>query len=670
MSARVFTGRTTTGVIRWQFTSFWFKRAWSDEWTWVPYVVGLHATEVANPGVAEMRFRFEFGNIKRWDRSIWDIYAPLFVQGAYVMVLVHDQWSEWPLWIGVVQFEQADLDNTEGYPQGRHEFVAYGMEHLLDRREIDGAWTDAGFIDRPVGFNKRDGFGLVRQGNRSTSVGARGVHLHSSEGELWSNLDIANYLIEYFSDAGISYEIVGATAALDQIVDEHEFYGLTLKQALDRLIERQRGLAWRLLTPTAAGGTVYIYVFSILAYEIQYEGIYLPANPDPAIVVTEGRFDKRISVRFSELERFDRIEVIGGPISVCASFSYADGTLEPGWTSAEETDYKTASSNETGEVNDTYRKADKLRNVYQKHRVPKDWDGQVGDGEGGALNNALVSATRDAGYDTGTASVFWTMEKRFEQDIPLEEQTEQTDAEIDYRRAFALIQHPDPPDATDTWLYVEKLTTSDLEAARFTVSDRELSVYVEPRINHLMALNHFSGASDSDIDPSSGGYDYETLIVTAFLKTDARLRTSIDVPGTVATETGRTKIIAVPDAEVWLIAPNTVTDVEDGELVRSPYAYTEVRNDGAYVRAVAALAAAWYGQARATVVLECEYLTPEYYVGSLILGTMGSWHATLIGTPVTMKRWDMRTCTTTISTSFDELNLVESVGMRRTGKAK
>lgn len=647
-------GLPSGSISDYAYHACFFKREWVDAWTWVPYVRARWAEESAAPSVAEASFEWIFGEVKQHFDATYRFYLPVLVQNAYVMVRTYNEWGDWPVFIGSVQRETAAVHGT-AWPQGDQAFSAFSIEHLFDRNQINGAWTESGFIERAVAFNRKDAHGLVEQGNRSESVTDDGVYTFSRDGEKWTNLDIIEYLLWNFVDDGIDIVIAGSTGPLDQIIEEHDFYGQSVLAALNQLIDRRYGLNWRLLVPDTPGGTVYLYVFSQLAFPLQIGDVEVPANPVQSVVPILGDHAVDPVLTFDALNQYDSVEVRGANILVCGSFSYADETLEKGWTDAEQASYDDPGHGDSDE-NDRARRAELFDNIYQKHRVPRDWDGHCGDGAGGDQYNAHPFVTNDSEVVWDEQSPFWMGDRKFDNEIPIETETLDEDAPVDYRRAFAVVKHPDE----DAYSYVEKAWPED-DTARFpgnmTIAQREMGIVVRPEINHVYGKNHFTN-EDTNIEPA---FDYESLIVTAAFRVDAQLRAIGQVPGQHITETGRTKIILVPDAQYWVILPNTVTDVVDGELVREFADYEIVRDDSARLRQILALSLVWFGFARGTMALRYKAITPAWPVGSLILGLEGTWHATVLGTVVTRKRWVFDTNTTEINTGNEELVFREGV---------
>lgn len=634
------------------YQACYFKRRWADPWTFVPYVRCNRASEQAAPDVGGATFEWNFGEIKQHYDTQYGFYLPVLVANAYVMVRTLNQWGNWATWIGVIQRETAQVHGTT-WPQGFQGFEAFGIEHLLDRNQVNGAYTEAGFVEREVVFNRKSNHGLAQQGNRSETVDDNGVYYFSRDGEKWTNLQIIEYLIKNFVRDGIEFELAGAIEPLQQIVEEHNFYGQSVLAAINTLIDRRYGLNWRLIVPDSPGGVCYIYVFSQLAYPLQIGDVQVPANPVQSVVPILGDHATDCVLTFDALHQFDSCEVRGSNLLVCGTYSYADLTLVKGWSDEAEAEYVAA--------DDEARRADKFDAVFQRHIVARDWAGGLGNGEGTAqYMNAQPSVTDDGEVLLEEVADFWRGEKSFERKIPIEKEGLDSEAPTEYVIAFAAIKHPEE----EKWAFVEDAWPDDIEApAELSLISRELGVTIKPgTANHRYALNHFDDSGDpgSDFEPL---LDYEKILLTAASYTDVQLRASGQVPGQVISETGRTKVVHVPEAEYWVILPNTVTDIREGALHREYDDYEVVRDDSAVLRQLLALYLVWFGFARGTMTLQIKSITPAYPTSGLILGAAGTWHATVLGTVVTKKEfvWAKDICYTEIVTGSEEIAFKQGV---------
>ncbi|MFA5485404.1 MAG: hypothetical protein WC260_04125 [Candidatus Pacearchaeota archaeon] len=620
------------------------KRAWSDSWTWLPYVYALRAEEAASPQSSHATLAHDFGTILREDMPVFDYYPPLDLMGSYVRLLADTGWSATPIpfWHGYVIDDEDD--------GGRQTFRAVGLEYFLDEK-IMHSWTTDGQIDRPLRFNEQQGRGDGIIGNAYTS-GASPVFGGS---ELWTNLDILNYLVtNVLSASPVTWSIAGlvggvaktpALQMLDEREEMHDLYGLTVREALDRLVDRRRGVGWRVKV-NDAGTSAYIETFSMFDKEYWIGGRRIRANSNLTEVIFDDVIDIELRIRYSAIHKWDQVVVRGGPVYSTATYSanpLATSTwapLVPDWTNAQQSAYESA-------ADDNERRAEKYENVFCRFRVPDDWDWTM---NGAAL---VPTVDEDGELDFSTGGIAHREGHVWERELPFE--TIKEGDQVDYRKPFAFCYEP----TSASYQLLDRLVVQEEEDSDsvteyptpFYFSDRELALTLRPRINHLFAALHWSppeGASEID-----SVIAWDTIQLTAMVETDAHLQVTRQLTATSSTGARRTLVIEEPDAVAWYVVPGTVTDVSGG--TRDTHPGGLVRNDVERLRALAAFAAAWYGENRQTIDLMVKSILLAHPVGSLIVsaGIGGAVHD--IRTVVTSREWNFEDGTTRIKTGYDEL---------------
>lgn len=630
------------------------KAAWAEDWVWAPRLRPVNAIEQAGLG-SNATFELYYGQIlEHGDLAFWD-YSYEAYRGRFVEVSTWDYYGLSPLWVGYFPDEDIELWGRANLDSGKTTLRALGLDYLL-RDEILEFPTEAGWIYRPLVFNAQGRRGWTFTGNRSLLPVATGHYVFSADKELWTNLDIAELLLTAYAPAGFAWHLTGETEALDQIVDVHQFYRVRLCDALDRLIDRRRGLGWVMRPSTAAGGAVAIHVYSTLADSVAVGEFIAPANRDQAIIEWVGSHDLQTTAHFSDIDRYRNITVLGGPIYSTFSLSSHGGGLEPGWTAAQEAEYKTAGSATALEA-DQRRAAQEFDRVYRYFRVPDDWNGDGDDGFLSTYINAWPSCDANGVVSADVPSVLWRPGKVFERWLPWTEEGDET-GEPDYMQPFAYIK-----DINEVWQFADRLLVNDEEYfMRLSLADRELAVRIEGKRGHLLAADSWEGADPTLIKPVA---DYSNLGITVQLELDERLRVEVEVPDAPGSQT---KTIEVPEAVVWYVTPGTVEAIDDGDLI--PATGGILRDDSEHLRAIAALAKAWYGSARATLDLRIDkQITLSHPVGQLIRAALGSVQTVDVGTVVTRREWDFRAWETRIQTGFDELRF-EDFPRRRAGKGK
>lgn len=364
MAAIVVSNRQVSGSIAGQvIPTVHVKKHWADAWQYVPYAMPIQGDETVAPNIGRMSIRYDYGRNTREDRASYATETPLNFDNWYAAVWVSDRYGSAALWYGIIPSQ--DYAINDGSPAGgQMTITAFELSHILDRQVITGAYTDNGFIERPLKFNGKHGFGLTTQGNRGSLDPATNAYRFGPGNDQWSNAQIAAYLLSYYGPSSVNFVLTGELSALDAIVEEHNLDGLTVWAALNKLIDRRRGLGFRVVS--AGAGTVYVYVFSVLSFPIAYGEGYLGPNAFATGVNFDNNpaWSPRLNV--SSIDRYSKVIVRGGPVSCCFSVSYTDGTLTEGWETADTTAYEDVNQG-SAEANDAERSTDKYKNVYQKH---------------------------------------------------------------------------------------------------------------------------------------------------------------------------------------------------------------------------------------------------------------------------------------------------------------
>ncbi len=641
------------GTVRPPFERLVYVRAaWDDAWTYIPYLYPLQLRTGLTPEIDSCTLAFDFGAIKREDWAGWEEWYPLSIFGCYVLVTKWDAAvGEWPLWCGYIPHEEVTPTGDDYSIGGKQTFTAYGLEYFLKRAEIHEALTTVGWMDRVPDFNAPESSGLATIGNRS----ADDPPIFSHDGELWSSHDIAYYLLNT-AETPMTWNLVGQTQLLDYTFEHVQQEGRSIWDVLCQVVSRQRAAGSRIIYDVDSN-ECYFEVFSLLAEPVSVGDLRLPAHPFQAIVNFSGQIDAQPSFTFTDTGRYDWVLVKGGPLYVCGTFSYEDGSLSEGWTLLEDAAYKTGAGSDDEKENDRARQAESVANVFVKHIVSADWDGTL-DGE-----NALPVMGTDSYLYPDEMATAWAYKWHFERQLPFEE-GDGTALTPEYRAAFVLA--PDPNDLSK-YIYVDREFVDDnddvVRPAEIRVSDTELAVFVRGSFNHLFGLNDFDATTHvSDHEPV---HDYLDLYFTAMFASDERLRCLVALTDNVASETTRVKVILVPDAVAWYVVPNTIVDINpDG----TPCYYEDwgpaednlERDDSWRLRDIAALAAAWYGQQRNAISARIVGCDMRYWPGMFVRAAVDGAGVTDVGAVISAYEVDFAAndgaAETRFNTSFTELD--------------
>ncbi|MCK4959192.1 MAG: hypothetical protein KAT00_07320, partial [Planctomycetes bacterium] len=425
--------------------------------------------------------------------------------------------------------------------------------------------------------------------------------------------------------------------------------------------------------------TVDLMVRSTLDYDLTVGDVTLPSH-DPAhrqsIDPWIDPSHSRTKLKIDQFAVCDKIIARGGPIKVCGTFTNTQ--FSNGWTSTLETAYKNAANGVTGyadleesekaALNDRYRATDKFSKVYTTFIVDKDWDWTIGSNN---ANPKWYPASERAELVPAENANYWNVGKRFYPFVPFKEgvdysgsspSVENVDGvEADWRRMFVILK-----DSDGKYCYAEK---NDQRTGTVRPLTTELGVEVRIRPQYLLGKTEFTSAEPGlwDLDMADYSFDPDDMEFTAFCETDQIFQISHQVN---TTETNRTLVIDVPEAELWYVVPGTVVDIEDDgtKITYGSSADHKIRDDTDRLKKILAAAVAWYGRARYKVNITQLNITDDVTLGELleyidITNQDGDEAGAIISSIST----DFQTQRMVISTDFSELDFAGIYGSA-TGK--
>lgn len=651
--------------------------SWDSPWQVIDYLHCLEFIDTAAPAVPSASLIYHAGYIKREDQPTKQNYPPLNLSGWFVRIEVLDPAtleSDTPTiklqWTGIIQgaslVHHGPGPNDENEAPVDQRFSAYGLEHFLDLQSIRGSYVREPvsgvdtpvFVSRMLSFNDRITWAFSKVGNRSNAELAidGGGTAHVFDGSIdggsdWSVLNAVKYLIGFFAPDNMLLDLAGQYAALDDILlPKMDLQGLTLKQALDHLINPRQGFGWCLRVPIpmddTGDETVHVHIFSTAATDQTLDDQTLPANAEIVSMDLTDRLDvPAAGLIDDDRGSYGRIVARGEHLLVCATFSIADNTLERGWSAADETAYHDVTG-ATPEEKDAKRQTDELRAVFRVLRVPSDWDFMAGDGAGGEQHNAnpAISTAGELNADT-QAHIRHGWGLSFERNVPFFKAQYTSSLQPDYREAIVYVWD----ETTEAFIYLEAVP------GMVRLLDNDLGIEVTTNPAHLLGLGHVD-----DIDSASVPvFDYEKLAVTAAFRTDERLQVQLepeiiqydgesddDYDARVATLQARVLYIDVPHAELWYIVPGTA------DTVGSLHAGGAIRNDIDVVKRAALSASAWFGQPRHNLQVSFQSLETSFAVGNLIDTYTDSGTDHPVNAVITSRHVDLQQGTTTFQTNF------------------
>ena len=619
------------------------KSSWSDSWAVEPYVYPIWIAERAAPSISEALIAYDYGRIIREDQSSYAQFDPPDLENKFVRInKVADDGTKTGLFVGWVPASGIEPHSPiDGQPGGVYRARVQGLETLLDDKRVWGTEVENGSsrvtIGETLAFNVRTARGLDNAGNRSSTQYSSGnglsAYIFADSGSLWNGRQIAEYLLAFFGSERATISLGGQSAMLENVQPiELDLTGLTVREALNQVVDRRRAAGWNIRIDT--NGDLFVHVFSVLGSDLATDNITIPANDEQVPISTDIKEVRGFRLNRNVLTQYDAVEARGERLQVITTMEHkaTDSTLEPLWTNTEEDNYRAASPEA--------RQLDKYRHVFTSFYVP---------------DNSLLLSGESNPTINDSGEIDETTEANVRQwgHIVLRQLPKAKDwsgsADKEFREPFAVVK-----DGNDKWRYCDRLSEIELNSAQFRPLDTVLGFELLTPINHQFALNHWDSSSDLDVAPA---LDWQNIKATVAVETDEVLRYRVAIAG--GPGVGRVLRFRVPGAQAWWIPAGTVTDVNDDGTLATQGTGQELRNDKDELKSFVALARAWYSPVRSTIDISYDLLETATAVGQYITQTLsgGGFNDDKLNSVVTEKQWDLLNFTTRIRTSFEELDL-------------
>lgn len=647
------------------------KENWEDDWQFEPRLELVRARTVsAAQDLDTCELRHVYGKLKHpWEGGITSQSSWGTLWGYWVRVMLAGDQGLQQAWIGRISSESRDVTGSTAHgPSGRQILVAYGPADILRKIYVGRSfwWADAQEMELGwvPSMNDRDGHNSLI-GNRSLEK-HDGTFLYDTDyisdgGKIWTHYDYAEYALRRLVDQGDADGpkwSLGGDAELLRNLEEVVSMGITQTAAdvLAALINPRWGMDYTIVPtgeedddPADKGFEVFVYALS--AREQAFGGEKLPKNPNLVRVQSSQTTDSlRTTVVTSGDQRFGRVRVVGRRIVVCGSVfgsAIADdleagygltipNRLTPKWKDALEDAYKAGTGNpfDPGSQHDEARRNEKFRAVYAQYGQVPDvgWEAPVLDAAG---ELAVPHDWNDQYQVAARSTLSW---------LPLREGFDYSaDPAVDNNPAD---HHADllPPIVWLFWtgwwpgvhLIAPWFTKAEELGIHVSVPRSDWGVFLSAGPNHLMALNDWAGAADSESEPV---FDHEMMVATIAAESDHRLVLEQEIPG--AEPSDGVMEIEVPDAEFWCISPWTVVGVDSsGDLVFSGDKTRVLRNDASRLAFVMAGAISRYLIERARASITIAGLKPwGNLIGQILTSLEQAGDAQQVHAPITSVEW-------------------------------
>lgn len=704
------------------------KPTWDGTWEIAPHLQCLSFNLTLAPSVSSAVFDYTFGNRSVENNPQFAILEALGLEGHYVKVELFDDGEPpaTPVGVFVGQFLADDRrprgvnpPSAEQSPEGRQLLTAYGLEHLLSKLPIDFAIVQDGpdtkQLMRSIPFNRRMKRGGAIEGNMDLISVPNVTGLQPAfvaDGDKWTRKTIVQYLLYWFVTRHTEMDFELAQSPFGLLDDGElveDFFGLTVADALNKIIDRRRGLVWRVVTD---GETIAAAeVTTILDAAANVGSLTLPANPNQAqLDVDTDRKVIDFSVTKTATNKHRSVIVRGRLTRAICTLSIQDNTLDPDWTEDDKTAYSEATKNDPGYLvlgtaeqarrNDEFRTSDdSVNHVYRRFRVPDTFNWKVGLGDGSVSLTRIITPVTEPFFGfpliptaaEGPADTFFA-DKTLLRDLPI-------DTGIDYSVSPPVSINPDGaqperakpfavaksgPDGDHRILHtMGGVSSMSLPSVGLRVLDRGMGVeFTLPGNvpNHALALGTFTpvevnppdwiSAEPSRFVPSvKNSIEYQHIMLTAAIELDQRpeMVLLLDPAGNQTA-----LVIDFPELGLDYLVPGTVIGVRpDGSVRRAHADNAWVRDDTPVLRTLGLFIRHWYARPRNAVRLTWQSL--EHMEPGTILTTVAiAGQQVQSNSIVSEVSFDLRQFQVTMQTDFVELDFAglfasRGIASRQTG---
>jgi len=517
----------------------------------------------------------------------------------------------------------------------------------------------------------------VFAGNRAAAK--QGDLWHFVEaGQPWTAKNILEYLFDYFV-TGPWGALGGQIDDLDQIVPgEFDPTGMTVYQILNALVSHKRGYCWSV----RYGGQVavpqlypYVYIHGISGSTIESGDFLFYPNPEVGSVALSDNILQDWQPEASARDLKDSVEVRGAPIRMVCSLGQnvpdhdeeAVPVIGDDWTEAEETEVLEGASNEADydlltvsekvAVNDLVRAEERLSHVFSRFGL--DADGWTDLLDAAGMTMALDESFDATGEPESGTTQWFHWGRPFERVLAMKEgvdysaagwQAAETD-ELEARRPFALVYGSDAK-----WHYVHDLQIYGQSNGRVTMEDRGGALRIQFSPPYRFAdETEWAAAEVGGHAPAFGAT--RTFVATVTFDLDEPLRVTKRLSANDHADFRRRIVIRVPSAQLIVAHKHTAVGVSAAGALQWLHLTAEMddvildgdtpvgvklRDDADQLRAIALLAADYYGAVRQSMRLRCLGLDDYAKPGKYITNVTADGQTIAVNAVVTRQEWNAR----------------------------
>lgn len=641
------------------------KSEWSGEWEEsFDLEVDMWNYKVGKAGISEAHLHSRYGDkIKLPTDDDFDSKDPLDYGNYWIRISIPDDDDDPQIVFQgrIYNDGREPLGNAERM-MGRQSWVAFGPKAYMHRIKVySGNFlqdADEVVTDWLPPMNSRDKRKTL-VGNRSEDSNEDSIYLYGGKA-LWDHSQYAEMILDkkVNREDEPQFTLTGATSVLELLQTSIDWGVSTdAAQIFDKLISRDYGMDYK-FNYTDDGFD--IFVFTLNTEDITFGEVTIPANPDTVNIERASQLDLiEISTNTIRDNRVDSVRVLGARVLICHSLSAVgvgefsgDDSLNTGdlvrrWSDDDLAAYLAGTGDPTDDADqhDKAREVNKFKPVFQAFGVPLPWDMRGGDlapfiGLDGNIDDDLSPADFQSSI-RGTLSGL-PLKRNWDytdEDGPID--NNDVDVDPEFLPPMAFIFSSDDDSDPSNPRYVE----CDREGIHVRTPHNDWGIIVETSPNHRLALNHNFGPGSTEEDTTMHDpvFDYESLIATIARESDQRLIFGVDLPDDAKIGDGSIYAHEIEDAELWLLAPNTVVGVDaDGTLLKSPDQWTVLRNDTDRLAFTAAGLVSRFlnDRVRGRMVLKGHRGWADL-LGELLLVVDEAGSFTSVGSPITSMEWAM-----------------------------
>ena len=681
---------------------------WAHVWTEQPFLYARAASWTSSPDMPSAELEWRFGVEKQPGAQDFATYTAKDLSDYYVKIEI-DQVDGVQNWYGIVTDWTEDrggvlTEDGSKVPCGRQSIRAVGLVHLWSRAFVTTSIVQSypagveAVFRRGLTFNVRHGYGAsgtaAIQGNRSLQPTASGAYAFSNDldnATTWSTREIVKYLIQFHSPRGagdyspfnwrLTSQAVNALPDWDVPVIAAD--GRTVKEILDQLCDRRRNLSWRVAVGTNDIAWIDVFTFIEVPIVLPGGGVIAP-NLNTTTFDFDGAADVYPRLRKAGVHNIAQAVVRGAHKRSVVSLSWLDNapdsshpTLIADWLATDEVDYEECTGLSIGPPPPNekknpdkvagYRQKDNLERVFSWFRLPTDWDGMVGNGDGTAAKVLFFPNDPDYGAETVYGPTL-----RFERKLPrgLVASAPGGSPEREVP-PFALVKTEtgsggDP----DLYALVEKLAPSRPSEGNWSCSLRMqkdspgVMLPVSGPPQYFIAKTDFAKSLSVDDEPPLDWKD--NLIVTVMLELDAKVESryplQLDVDGQNLDVVKRVYVDVGERARLDWVTGNTVIGlINAGELDYPDAGGYYIRDDRTFLADIARFVFEWYGIERRAFDFTIGQLTAKFSVSQLITTIGNAANGTLetVNAVVTGVHFDLVNAVTRVTTDYPEWDFTQ-----------